>query len=794
MNSATAGLPASIRRALRHPLRTGLAAGCIGFGLVLLGLLAVAMPRATLRSPAPSVMPTDRHGVYLGEVNVPDDGRLGFWRSGDRRCTALEEGDETAACLPSRVVAATLAIEDRRFDVHAGVDPVAVARAVRQNLTSGERISGASTIAMQVARLQDPGARTWSRKAIEAVTALLLVDRYGREAVLAQYLTRAPYGNNVHGVRYAARRYFKKPLSDLTWAEASLLAALPQAPGQMNLYDARGRRRAARRANQILDQLHVDGTIDAVTLDASRRELAVLTPGVRPHRPEAAISQVLALDTLLPDVVRPELQTTLDLSLQEHTEYTLLDWVHYWRPRGAGQSAAVIAERLDDGSLAVRASVGSVGYRGTEAGSIDFTRVPRTPGSTLKPFLYARALDTGQLTPDTILDDLTFGPEGIRNSDDSFLGPMLPRAALANSRNVPTVRLAEQVGLVEVYDHWHRLGLHDASLPAEHYGLALAIGGMPVTLQDLVRAYGALANDGQLRDLVWFDEPDRAGLDVSFTGQRVFSPDHARLITQWLADPVARTPTFPRAGVTELPFPAAIKTGTSPDYRDSWALAITDRYVVGVWLGHPDWRPMQGLGGYGGSGRILRELLLHLHAEDADGLANTGLIHPEGWTEHTVCAHTGALATDHCDAPRTELFAPGHAPVHDCEAHRLEDGRVVTDLPSRYASWMASAGITPAPRAEVTPETPVSIELIAPMDGTRVIRDPEVPASRSTLKLAAAVDPPVGDLVWYVDGVPFATVGAPYEVRWPIQPGAHTFEARLAYRPERSSVVAVEAL
>ncbi len=778
-------------------MRTGLSAGFIGFGLVLLGLLAVAVPRATLRSPAPSVMLTDRQGTYLGEVNVPDDGRLGFWRSGDRRCAPEEEGEEGvegAPCLPARVVAATLAIEDRRFDSHAGVDPVAVLRAVRQNLTSGERISGASTIAMQVARLQDPGPRTWPRKAVEAVTALLLVDRYGREAVLAQYLTRAPYGNNVHGVRYAARRYFHKPLADLTWAEASLLAALPQAPGQMNPYDLRGRKRAVRRANQILDQLHVDGTIDPVTLDASRRELAVLTPGYRPHRPEAAISQVLALDAMLPEVVAPELQTTLDLSLQEHTEYTLLDWVHRWRSRGAGQSAAIIAERLDNGSLAVRASVGSIGYHGTDAGSMDFTRVARTPGSTLKPFLYARALDLGHLRPNTIVDDLTFGPEGIRNSDDGFLGPMLPRAALANSRNVPTVRLADSVGLVEVYDHWQRLGLHDGSLPAEHYGLALAIGGMPVTLQDLVRAYGALANDGQLRDLTWFEDATRAGVDVTYSGERLFSPEHARLITRWLSDPVARTPTFPRAGVTELPFPAAIKTGTSPDYRDSWALAITDRYVVGVWLGHPDWRPMQGLGGYGGSGRILRSLLLHLHDQETDGLANTGLAKPEGWSSETVCAHTGALATDHCDAPRTELFPPGGAPVHDCEAHRLVDGRVVTDLPSRYASWMASAGITPAPRATVGRETPVSVDLIAPLDGTRVIRDPEVPEARSTLKLAAAVDPPAGDLVWYVDGVPFATVSPPYEVRWPVEPGRHTFEARLAFRPERSGVVSVEAL
>ncbi|MEZ4322899.1 MAG: transglycosylase domain-containing protein [Myxococcota bacterium] len=765
-------------------MRRLLGAVLVGAGSSLLVLLAVASSRATLRAPEPSVLLQDRDGAYLGEVHVPEDGRLGFWPAGTRWCAEGErsDGPEGTDCLPHRIVAATLAIEDRRFEEHPGVDPGAVARAVQQNLASADRISGASTIAMQVARLQDPGPRTYVRKAVEAVTALLLIERYGHEAVLAQYLQLAPYGNNVHGVRYAARRYFRKPLADLTWAEASLLAALPQAPGQMNPYDVHGRRRATERAKRILDQLHEDGTIDALTHETAREDLYRLRFGVRPTRPEATLLPVLALDTMLGPSAEPELRTTLDLPLQEHVEQVLLHRVLDWEGRGAGQAAAVIVDR---DTMEVRAAVGSIGYHGTKAGSMDFTRVKRYPGSTLKPFLYAHALDRGILRPNTVLDDLAHGPEGIRNADDSFLGPLLPRQALANSRNVPAVELAERVGLVELFDVWRELGLHDGTLSAEHYGLGLAIGGMPVELVDLVAAYGALANDGELRPLTWTGAPAPS--------RRVFSPDHARLVSLWLSDPVARTPTFPRAGHSEFPFAVAVKTGTSPDYRDSWAIAWSEEHIVGVWLGHPDWRPMNGLGGYAGAGRLVHELMLSLHEDDRDGLSNTGFSPPEGWSSQTVCAHTGDLATDHCDAPRTEWFPPGEAPVHACSAHQLVNGRVVTDLPSRYASWMRSAGITPAPRAAAGHEAPVEVAVLAPRDGMRVVRDPEVPADRSTIQLAAAVDPPGEQLVWFVDGEPFAVVDYPYTARWPVEAGEHTFEARLAYRPERTRPVTVHA-
>src|SRR5262245_19791311 len=207
------------------------------------GLFAWGYWSAELVAPAPTPLLLDRHGEFLAQVAAPDGRGYGYWPVED---------------LPPRVVAAALSLEDRRFWSHPGVDPVAILRALWQNLASGERVSGASTLAMQVARMQDPGPRTYYRKAREAVTALFLTVRYGREAVLSQYLRLVPYGNDVHGIAYAARLYFDKPVADLSWAEIAFLAAIPQAPSRMNPLSPRQRDFAIARGHRILAALHSD--------------------------------------------------------------------------------------------------------------------------------------------------------------------------------------------------------------------------------------------------------------------------------------------------------------------------------------------------------------------------------------------------------------------------------------------------------------------------------------------------------------------------------------------------------
>ncbi len=766
--------------------------------------VGLALWRARLEAPSPTLLVRDREGRFVGELpggGAEGDERLGFW--------PVEE-------LPDRVVEATLAIEDGRFWWHPGVDPVAVARATFQNLGSGRRVSGASTIAMQVARLQHPGERGYLRKALEATTAYLLTARYGRAALLRQYLRIVPYGHRIHGIGYAARRYLDKPVADLSWAEIAFLAAIPQSPTRMDPYDPAGRARAVRRGRAILDRIAAQGAIPERELAAARAEIEHLALPWRGERPGSSLHALLRYDALVSDARRardPSITSTLDLALQRDVEELAGAAVREAADRGARQAAALVVE-LERASVV--AAVSSTGYFDREgAGAIDYLRRPRSSGSTLKPFLFALALDRGTLTPATVLDDLGPGPGGILNSDARFLGPLLPRVALANSRNVPAVDLLARLGLEQGFDYLGDLGLHAHERTARFFGLGLAIGSLPVTLEKLVTAYTALAGDGRLRELAWYrGQPLPAP-------RRVMAEGTAREITLFLSDPQARLPTFPRMGFTEYPFAVAVKTGTSSRYRDAWTLAWSRRYLVGVWVGHPDERPMTQLSGYRIAARLAQRIVERLHGESLDGLSGVGFPPPKDARAVRLCPLSGGLATAACDRVTLEWLpaeVPDPAP---CQAHRRlaidrrtgrladartppreTEARTFVDLPARYAGWLARqsepswseiAKRFGGPEASLAlPDDRLArIEILSPEAGERLLRDPETPPDLNTLALRATVDPPVEQLLWYVDGSPFGMARAPFELRWPLAPGEHFIQARVPFTAARSRAVRI---
>lgn len=754
---------------------------------VALSLLGLALWRSRLVSPEPTLYLLDRHGRFLGEVSERGaDGEFGYW---------------PVAEVPARVAAATLLIEDRRFRSHPGVDPIALGRAALQNLRGGRRISGASTLAMQVARMQHPGPRTYSRKALEALSAAFMTLFHGRDAVLRHYLRLVPYGNRIHGIAYAARRYLDKPVEDLSWAETAFLTAIPQAPAHMNPFIPSGRERAVRRGERILDLLLEAGALTADEHALARSQIPTLRIPPAGERPHAALHFVLRFEKRLKDPERrrrlgrrPLLETTLDLELQQEAQDLALRTVRGFEAQGAGNAALLLADRETNEVLAW---VGSTDYFDpAHAGAIDYARVMRSPGSALKPFLFALALERGAITSATVLDDLERGPGGITNADERYLGPLLPRAALANSRNVPAAELLEAVGLDEGYGFLRDLGLHEGRIPARRLGLGLAIGGLNVTLERLVRAYSALSGDGRLGDLVVVkgERPER---------RRLLSEDTARQVALFLSDPQARLPTFARMGPLEYPFPAAVKTGTSSRFRDAWAVAFTRRYLLGAWVGDPDFRPMNRVSGALSAAALAKALLLELHGDETLGLHDLTFPPPRGHRPLRLCALTGALATPACDRVTVEWLRGGDEPRHVCPAHlRLlvdaRTGRPATretprvylemrtfvDLPPRYAAWAAAAGLPrpPAPEPVFTFASfrpLVRVSLTSPTDGLRLLRDPETPADQATLPLAAVVDPPGPEVVFYVDGRPFEVAGYPYRTRWPLEPGEHVFEARV---------------
>ena len=481
---------------------------------------------------------------------------------------------------------------------------------------------------------------------------------------------------------------------------------------------------------------------------------------------------------------------------------------------------------VDRRSWEVVAAVSSTGYFDAErAGAIDYLRLPRSSGSTLKPFLFAQALERGTITPASVLDDLEPGPSGILNSDARFLGPMLPRVALANSRNVPAVALLARLGLDEAYGFLAELGLHHHERPAKRFGLGLAIGSLPVTLERLVTAYTTLAGDGTLHELRWYDEPagERRSGDtlqgVPVREKKLLSEETARLITLFLADPQARLPTFPRMGFSEYPFAVAVKTGTSSRYRDAWTVAWSKRYLVGVWVGHPDERPMTALSGYRVAARLAQAVVERLHGDEhgrprrARFSAAAGLpqretlrsLRPEGY--RGLRPYRPRMVAARFRRARR----PGGVRVHRLLAVDRRSERVATvatpaqfveirtfvDLPPRYARWLAASSgntfgetetagdtLLSVPRA-LTPQAPAllgaalpRIEITSPATGLRLLLDPETPPAQNTLALTAVVEPKVAQLVWYVDGRPFRTVDAPFDLRWPLVAGVHTFQAR----------------
>ena len=688
---------------------------------------------AALVAPRPTPLLLDRDGGFMAQIAAPDDAGYGYWEIAD---------------LPPRVVAATVALEDRRFWWHPGVDPLAIFRAVWQNVSTGGRVSGASTLAMQVARMQDPAARTYFNKAREATTALFLTLRYGREAVLRQYLKLAPYGNGSHGIAHAARFYFDKPVQDLSWAEIAFLAAIPQAPSRMNPLLLDGRADAIARGHRILDALKADKVITAPEYRLAASQLDHLPLLDRRTRPENALHAILNLKHMIGrteiDGTDPRVMTTLSPEIQDDVEAATKDYLDRWRADGAEQVAAVVV-KVETG--AVLAWVGSSGYFSPDAGAIDFAQTERSPGSTLKPFIYALALDRGAIVPETKLLDTAFNAGTIANADRSFLGALTPRRALANSRNVPAANLTKAIGLDETFLYLRLLGINQEERPANYFGLSLAVGALPTTLEHLARAYLAMADDGVMRDLVWLRDAPRDA------GTRVMSVDAARLVTQFLSDPSARLPSFPRMGSTEYPFPVAVKTGTSQGYRDAWTMAFSRQYLVGVWVGRADAGPMRGVTGGGSAAELARTILTGLHGDTPD-VAALAFPNPPGYR----------LAQE-----ALPEWTRGRTPV---KVHAADPEALAELSPPD-----ADAG---------------TVRIVSPHNNIRVIRNPELPADLASLPLKASAPADTAEVVWVVDGKPFKVGGADEVTRWPLEPGLHTFEAKVPYRGLSSAPVTIE--
>ena len=555
--------PRAVSRASGERLRR--LAAAIGVLIAAIAFADLAFPPPLKRAGEVSAIVVDRNGYWL-HAFATREGRWRFSADLDR--------------IDTKFVSELIAIEDKRFWSHWGVDPAAIIRAGASAVKARRVVSGASTITMQTARLLEPRHRTLAAKLIEVVRAFQLERRLSKREILELYLTLAPYGGNLEGVRAASLVYYGREPDALTPAERAMLIALPQAP-EARRPDRRKSAAVAARS-LILDRLAVEGVLDA-RLAAEAKEAPVI--GARIPFPRFAYHAAAALArsrTGTSSMVR----STIDISKQQIAERLVGE---HAKALTDGATAAAIV--VDSATGDVLASVGSSGFD-VDGGWMDLTDRIRSPGSLLKPFIYALAFEDGVLGPDTVIDDMPRGFGGYRpeNFDRAFRGEVRVRDALQHSLNVPAVATLDRIGVDRFAGVLRNAGAHifQRRRAEARPTLALALGGAGVTMRDIAMLYDGLANDGRVRALNWnSDVQSRA------PGVQLFAPDTVARINAILEGAPALKGRAPAALSASAPL-VAYKTGTSYGYRDAWSAGHADGLTIVVWVGRADGAPRPG--------------------------------------------------------------------------------------------------------------------------------------------------------------------------------------------------------
>jgi penicillin-binding protein 1C len=736
----------------------------------------------------------DRNGVLLRELPA---------RGGHRgRELSLDD-------MGDRLVQSTLVAEDGDFFEHDGVSRVAILRAVEQNLRHGRVVSGASTVTQQLVKLLDSGGestqpRTLEVKLREAARAQNLERVLAKEDILVAYLERLPYGHGLVGPEAAALGYFEVHSRDLSWAQAAFLAVLPRAPSYLDPH--RHLERVLVRQRLVLEGLHARGVIGSADLARAKKEAIELRPLRRPFAAPHFVQTLRAEGRLSAGDVTT---TTIDATLQRDVEGLVRTHVAKMVERGASDAAVIV---IDNGSGDVLAYVGSTDFHDPDiSGQVDMVRARRQPGSSLKPFVYAMAFESG-VTGAQMLADVptqlalvrgeTWTP---RNFHGDFAGPISAREALAASLNIPVVHLAEQIGPEAILQRLHELGFDSLDREARHYGLSLALGSGEVQLRALAGAYVALARGGNAIPLRYrADEPVGAS-------RTVLDPAAAAAVIEALADPLARVRLLEGRSPFDIGYPLALKTGTSSGFRDAWTVGFTHERTVAVWLGNADGAAMQGVTGAGGAGPlfadVIRRAMLDVPTRgalwDADQLVSA-----------QVCPLSGKAPGPACPHSVHRRFMPEHLPDAPCDVHvhASREGhswRCASDrgsskltpivvLPPAFDEWLASLphgapGKDPhglpwiaSDRATgCRPSTHVRpvLRMIAPVDGQVFWRDPTAP-DKDVVPLRARLegDPdashPIEMVEFVIDDEVVAESFAPFEALVHLGRGDHEVIAR----------------
>ncbi len=718
---------------------------------------------------------TDREGRLLREMASREDGRS----------IGLPPGQP----IPPLVRAAFVAAEDRRFGSHPGVDPLALGRALVQDLGARRIVSGASTIAQQLARQLVPRPRSLSGKVQEALWAVRLTLHLPREALLRAYLDRIALGHDIFGVEAAAQLYFARPASALSMGQAALLAGMAGSPARYDPY--RHAEASERRIRETLRRMVRSGFVNAEGARMAAVAPLDLTP---PSRVFAAPHLMTFLARSLPAMGLDravEIETTIDSELQDDVEALIREQLA--GDRRIEQAAAIV---IDNATGEVLAYAGSSDFLDeAREGQNDGVRSLRQPGSALKPFAYGLALSEGY-TPATLLSDLEVHlstPSGAyipRNYDRRIHGPVRLRAALANSYNVPAVRLADALGPSRVLGVLRNAGFESLQQSADHYGVGIVLGNGDVTLRELARGYRGLARGGvlePLREIRRARDAEGQSLPVrrEVASQRFLPTSAVAILTDILSDESARAPAFGLDNALRLPFPVAAKTGTSHAFVDNWTVGFTAERTVAVWAGNFDGRPMTGVSGITGAAPIFSRIM----ARSMRGIASRALVDRSRFEHARVCALSGRLAGSACPSAVEEVFLPGTAPLETCRMHRWRE-RPVLDVGPEFYGWARAEGLEAGPWPEPADgERQGSFaRIVLPGNGDEYLVEAGVPQDAQTIPVRVWAPPGARVVEVRADDSTVLELGAPFAGRLPARPGHHRLELWI---PGRTGPLAV---
>lgn len=702
------------------PVKPLMPSKLIKLGITFLALLLIGyfllpfafpIPEKIKSGPGTSVVLLDRNGEHLGDWVRPD-----YYR---HRAASLDD-------IPEDLILATLAAEDKRFHDHGGVDFRATARAIRDSWEKGRFVSGASTITQQTVKLSsEKTSRTLPTKIRECLTARHVEMRYSKDEILTAYFNHLDYGNLSQGPLRAARHYFGKPLDQLSLAECALLAGLPQAPSRLN--PRRNLAGSKKRRDWILDRMAIVWNLDPDRIARAKSEPVRLS---QKHPTSVAPHLVQLMRHTQDHDTTSNIKTTIDASLQRDITSIVRKQIKTLSGKHIQHAAVVVIHNPTGQVLAL---VGSPDFHQSNSGQIDATRTPRSPGSALKPFTYLLAFERGGMTPASIIEDIptqfadTRGEKQFVNYDRHHKGPVTIHNALANSLNVPAIRTLNTVGGAHsLLPFLKSFGITTLTEKPIYYGLGLTLGSGDITLLELTNAYATLGRMGTYKPIDFLHKE-------TSPNKHIASYRSVWMLAQTMSDNAARSSAFGTHSPLRLPFPCAVKTGTSTDFRDNWCLGFTAEFTVGVWAGNLDNTPMRGISGVTGAGPIFHETMLRLHQDHQPTWFNK----PPDMILCHIDPHTGkrhpksSSKTLSLTLPTSRIPLPAKASDYD------KKGRVLLD--ERYTQWFAEEAdkarfaIT---KPNSTPHTQqAKLNILSPSREAEYLLDPDLPESGRMLKL-----------------------------------------------------------